>query len=192
MPRYQPKTEVTASEKVAYRQEVWGQVNRLLHVTRDEHERSLVLSMVAFAEECLCRLLRAFLRDVKATADLLEGFNAPLGTFSARIKTCYALGLLTETQFQDLELMRKIRNEFAHSWDECVFSDLKIKSWVDAIRKSPMLPKEPEWPESPERHFRNSVAMILFEVEELQHKITDEHKRLNTIAIRWCPPDSSV
>ena len=81
--------------------EVFGRINHLMHLTRDEDERGLVLSVAAFAEDCLCKLLLAYLRDCKASSDLVEGFNAPLGTFSARIKAAFAIGILSQEQFTD-------------------------------------------------------------------------------------------
>ena len=80
--------------------------------------------MAAFAEDILGQLIGSYLLDVKAAEDLLYGFNPPLGTLSARIKAGYALGVISEPQFSDLEHLRKIRNEFAHNWDRCSFDNL--------------------------------------------------------------------
>jgi len=40
-----------------------------------------------------------------------------LGTFSARVEACYALGLITEDEHNDVSLIRRIRNDFAHHID---------------------------------------------------------------------------
>lgn len=77
----------------------------------------MVLSLATFLEETLGRLLLAYLRSCKATRELVEGFSAPLGTLGSRIKAAYALGLVTEDQYKDLEILRKIRNQFAHDWE---------------------------------------------------------------------------
>ncbi|RJT41409.1 hypothetical protein D3227_06370 [Mesorhizobium waimense] len=47
-------------------------VTTLLHL---EDERGLVLAASAFAEDLLGRLIRAFLVDVKASGELLDGFT---------------------------------------------------------------------------------------------------------------------
>lgn len=39
-----------------------------------------------------------------------------LEPFSSRIKAVYAFGLATEQQYKDMEILRKIRNSFAHDW----------------------------------------------------------------------------
>ncbi|WP_241522926.1 hypothetical protein [Chimaeribacter arupi] len=78
-------------------------------------ERGLILSLAAFSEDSLGKLLSEFMRDSKTSKDLIEGFNAPLGTFSSRIKACYSLGLITDKQYNDLEILRKVRNKFSRS-----------------------------------------------------------------------------
>jgi hypothetical protein len=86
-----------------------------LEVSNAESPRGNVLVSTGYIEEQLKRVLTAFMLDVGAAANLLAGSgNAPLGTFSARIAACYALGLISEDEHHDLTLMRRIRNDFAH------------------------------------------------------------------------------
>jgi hypothetical protein len=144
--------------------EVFGQFNRLLHLTKEVDERGLVLSMAAFAEESLARLLRAYLRPGKAADDLVDGFSAPLGTFSARIKAAYALGLLSNEQMADLDLLKKIRNEFAHNWEGCNFEVERIKSLVLEMNPSRIHPEEPK---TLKRKFHYSITCNLVELEYL-------------------------
>lgn len=91
-------------------------LNRMMAMLRQQDARAMVLSLAAFIEDMLGRLLIAYFRDCKATRELVDGFNAPLGTLSARIKAGWSFGLLTEDQYKDMEILRKIRNEFAHDW----------------------------------------------------------------------------
>ena len=60
------------------------------------------------------RILAAFLITNDSGFALTNGFNAPLGTFSARIAACHAMGLISEQEFKENNLIRKVRNEFAH------------------------------------------------------------------------------
>lgn len=80
-----------------------------------ESERGAVLVSTGFLEEQLRQVLAAFLIEDKAAASLLEGSNAPLGTFSARITACFAMGLISQAEHHDLHQLRRIRNDFAHS-----------------------------------------------------------------------------
>ena len=53
------------------------------------------------------------LASPKEPDELLEG-DKPLGTFSARIKICYRLGLIDKKLYVALEKLRKLRNPSAH------------------------------------------------------------------------------
>jgi hypothetical protein len=80
----------------AGKDEVFGDLNRLTRILGQLDERGLVLALAAFAEQALGDLIEAFLIPGDPTKQLLEGFNAPLGTFSARIRMAYSLGLITK------------------------------------------------------------------------------------------------
>lgn len=92
-------------------------LNRFMRLVGKQDERAMVLALATFIEDTLGRLFLAYFRSCKATKELVEGFNAPLGTLGSRIKAAYAFGLVTEQQFKDMELLRKIRNQFAHNWE---------------------------------------------------------------------------
>ncbi len=92
-------------------------LNRFLGLIGEQDDRAMVLSLATFIEDTLGRLLLTYFRNCKATKDLVEGFNAPLGTLGSRIKAVYAFGLVTEQQYKDMDILRKVRNKFAHSWD---------------------------------------------------------------------------
>lgn len=108
-------------------------LNRFLRLIGGQDDRAMVLSLAAFIEDTLGRLLLAYLRDCKASRDLVEGFNAPLGTLSSRIKTAYAFGLVTEEQFRDMEVLRKIRNLFAHDWEGVSLERSDIASMIGQL-----------------------------------------------------------
>lgn len=79
-----------------------------------ETERGTALAAAAMLDELLGRIIQSFLIPNKGSKALLDGFNAPLGTFSARVASSFALGLLSEAEYRECELIRKVRNEFAH------------------------------------------------------------------------------
>ena len=79
-----------------------------------ETERGTALAASAMLDDLLGRTIEAFLIPNKGSKALLDGFSAPLGTFSARIASSFALGLLSEVEYRECELIRKVRNEFAH------------------------------------------------------------------------------
>ena len=66
----------------------------------NESDRGAVLTAAAVLDERLSQILKAFLADVLAVKDLLNGAHAPLGTFSARTVATYSLGLIQENEFR--------------------------------------------------------------------------------------------
>lgn len=103
-------------------------LNRFLSLIGSQDDRAAVLSLATFIEDTLGRLLIAYFRNCKETQDLVEGFSAPLGTLGARVKAGYSFGLLTRDQYKDIEILRKIRNEFAHNWEGVSFERQDIRA----------------------------------------------------------------
>lgn len=109
-----------------------------------ESERGCALVSCSHLDELLRTILEAFFINGRSKP-LLEGFNAPLGTLSTRATTAFALGLITEVEFKEIEYLRRIRNEFAHSMSVS-FETQKIidlvKNLKMALRSRETTPKE--------------------------------------------------
>lgn len=112
------------------------QLNSLFESLHEHDDRSLILTISAFAEDTLELLLLNYLREPKQAKELVSGFNAPLGTFSARIKAAFVLGLMQEDDYKTLELLRKIRNKFAHNWDGVSLDREDIASLINTFSLS--------------------------------------------------------
>jgi len=136
--------------------------SEFLNEFNKESDKGAVLAAGAYLDERLLEMLRTFLADVKETEDLLFGFNAPLGTFSARIKASYSLGLIEKNEFDELQIIRKIRNEFSHSWKGVSFNAQKIK---DLSNNLPWLgPKDIEHESDSKNRFCFAVAILLMDL----------------------------
>ena len=81
-----------------------------------ERDRGAALNAAAVIDEWLQNILEAFLANNKSAKDLVNGFNAPLGTFSSKAVAAHPLGLIQDNEFREINLIRKIRNEFGHHW----------------------------------------------------------------------------
>lgn len=79
-----------------------------------ESARGCVLISCSYLDDVMRQILQGFFIEGKIGVQLIEGFNAPLGTFSTRISAAFALGLITEREFKELTTLRRIRNRFAH------------------------------------------------------------------------------
>lgn len=105
---------------------------------QQETDRGLPLVGAALVDEKLLRTLEAFfVKSGKCADRLLTSGNAPLSSFSARTDACHALGLIDEFEYSEISLIRKIRNEFAHSKHGTSFESEKISGLCTSL-KSPL------------------------------------------------------
>lgn len=79
-----------------------------------ESDRGMVLIATSFIDELMKRTLLAFFIEGEMSTSLIEGFNAPLGSLATRSAAAVALGLISQAEKRDSDLLRKIRNRFAH------------------------------------------------------------------------------
>jgi DNA-binding MltR family transcriptional regulator len=78
-----------------------------------ESDRGVILIIGAMLDELLAELLKNVL-DPAVSGKLLNGSTAPLGSFSARAKMAFAIGVIDDQDFKDIEVIRKVRNAAAH------------------------------------------------------------------------------
>lgn len=97
---------------------------------KEESERGMVLISTGYLEEQLRQILLAYFVEDPALASLTDGANSPLGSFSARTTACYALGLVSKDEHDDLHTLRRIRNEFAHN----IHASFKTQSIIDRCK----------------------------------------------------------
>lgn len=136
-------------------------LNELTSRLHSLDERGLVLTLSAYAEDSLADLLKAFMVQDSTAAKLVDGYDAPLGTFSARLRTAYAVRLLTKGQYHDLEHLRAIRNMFSHTWRTISFDDEAVRKNIDAMNYSNVVEK---FPETPREKLSGSVSFLLVEL----------------------------
>jgi DNA-binding MltR family transcriptional regulator len=88
---------------------------KILDSLSREPDRSHAILAVTALENLLGDLLERSMVEATPTA-LFEGYG-PLSSLSARIDLTFALGLLSVGERRELHMLRKVRNEFAHSVD---------------------------------------------------------------------------
>jgi hypothetical protein len=109
-----------------------------------ETDRGCALVAGAYLEDQLGQLLRAFFIDEPNAADGLLSGREPLASFSARIQACFCLGLISKEAYRDLNIIRKIRNEFAHHAFDVTFDAGAIADRCRELKYEPFgSPLEP-------------------------------------------------
>jgi hypothetical protein len=105
-----------------------------------ESDRGAVLLAVSYLDEIILRMLQGYCIDAKAGKALLIDSFPPLGSFAAKALAARALGLITATEFEGCETLRKIRNEFAHNMYVSLASP-KIQTLCDRLKFCPDYPE---------------------------------------------------
>jgi DNA-binding MltR family transcriptional regulator len=99
----------------------------------EKNDRGLVIVGAAFLDTLLEHILISFLvDDPKEVAELLR-YDQPLGTYGSRTRAAYCFGLIDKTVRDDLRLVGKIRNRFAHELSAS-FDDQQIAAWCAALK----------------------------------------------------------
>ena len=103
----------------------------------NESDRASVILAAAMLDQAVETLLRAGLVPNSSQSDpLFEGPYAPGGSFSAKIEIAYRVGIISRLEAKNLNLIRKIRNQFAHNVTGCSFEDASVHSRVVELVKS--------------------------------------------------------
>lgn len=107
--------------------------NAINRFTR-QGDRGTALIAAAWLDDALAALIRAQFRPDKSVTDDFMRSDGPLGSFSARIKVAYLLDLIGPSMRFDLDLIRAIRNQFAHSRSEIRFSTASVRDRCNVLR----------------------------------------------------------
>lgn len=87
-----------------------------------ESDRGIALLAASFVNAALRQRLLAHFTHARPGRELLDDSNGPLAGLSAAAKTCRALDLITDSQYERILIIRSLRNDFAHSWQPLDFS----------------------------------------------------------------------
>jgi len=98
-----------------------------------ETDRAAAVLAGGFLDGFLEQVLRSvFFVEYKRNDELFEG-NGPLRPFGNKIALAFALGTATESVRRDLDLVRKVRNHFAHHLFEASFALPPVAQWCTAL-----------------------------------------------------------
>ena len=109
----------------------WQQV-----ATEFQHksDRSTALVGAAFLETHIGQVIACFCIDQEAEVAALLDAEHPLGSFSARIRAAFCLGLISNTEYQDLKRILEVRDAFANQVYNANFNDVGIRDACLALK----------------------------------------------------------
>lgn len=113
--------------------EYYTRLRSFLDTASTESDRGRVLVSASLIDEMLEEILRAYLYKSNAANKLFEASTGALSSLSAKTALARSLCLITPEEFSDIELVRRIRNAFAHSV-LCTFDDEKNRDWAMKLK----------------------------------------------------------
>lgn len=154
-------------------------------------DRSCIITSASIIDHLLLEVLRKYFVPNTGADDTLFCGNAPLGSFSSRIEMAYRIGIISKQFRSDLNVLRRMRNDSAHSIDIIAFSDRSFRDRVLCLMKSlkimdrcPFLVAPPY--DSIRGNFIICCILIVSHLDELiQHigtskEVSDDHDPLYT------------
>jgi hypothetical protein len=111
--------------------------NSIIRSERQGHA-AMVMRITSILEYDLERSIKWEFRLLnKQMSDRLFGISRPLGTFAAKIDIAYALEITTDDIHAELNIMRRIRNEFAHAKHSLSLDQEPIKTLFNKLKRPP-------------------------------------------------------
>jgi DNA-binding MltR family transcriptional regulator len=102
----------------------------LIEEIKKESDRGCILICSSLLDGLLEEVLSNYLllqgKKESVVKDLFSHSTAPLYTFAAKIKFAYLFSVIEDWMFEDLNLIRKIRNDCAHEFSSVGFDDENI------------------------------------------------------------------
>jgi DNA-binding MltR family transcriptional regulator len=99
---------------------------------RKQTDRGAAIIAATFLDNLLqIALERRFLHLSKDQHKALFGRMAPLSTFSAKIEIAYAAGLFGKSAYNNIQMIRNVRNKFAHKLERLHFDHPQIAKFID-------------------------------------------------------------
>lgn len=158
-----------------------------------ESDRGIVLVCLSILDELLAELLQTrLLRDEKLMKEMF-GTKGVFGQFDDKVKACYAMGLISQLDYDLFKKLQNVRNKFAHrvldiSFDEPAIRDVcrhitlpknaymprDIEPGKDAER--PKLDLNPIKSDTPARDRFLYAFQFLFMELENRHLLESRHR----------------
>lgn len=106
-------------------------IQQVVDRLQNESEHGCVMLAASLLDVALEKLLSAHLL-AETPATIFDG-TGTLASFSSKIDVSFYLGLISKPEQEDLHLIRKIRNHFAHELEGLSFDAQAIKQRINAL-----------------------------------------------------------
>jgi len=113
-----------------------------------ESDRGLYLVCAELVDVNLLALLHGYLlkkgHEKVFVSRFLNEFSGPVSSLARKNQICFAFGLINEATFNDIEVIRCVRNKVAHTYENEVLDTKIVDKIVELTRVSEALEKAKE------------------------------------------------
>lgn len=110
----------------------------MVELFQNESDRGAAVLAGSYIENHLGLYLTSKMVD-SSLFERIFSSDGPLSTFSQRINIAQAFGFLSNAQCDDLRLITKIRNHFAHHPKDASFNAKPVSDWVENLIASKIM-----------------------------------------------------
>jgi hypothetical protein len=101
----------------------------------EESDRARVIVIACWIEEFLeVKLTNEFSKGNAEARKALFSNNGPFATFLAKINAASCAGWIDSDVYHDVQVIRKLRNVFAHSYDPVSLNEEKTRNLIESLR----------------------------------------------------------
>lgn len=154
-----------ALRKLSYGPIDQDELRRIFRSKSDRPDYAVALLNSSVMDRMLEQLLRIKMvsKDERLLKDLFSE-RGPMGNLNSKIQMATALGLIEARAAEEMNMIRIVRNAFAHSTGEISFETPEVASVIEASAMTKELRKVQHWlvPEVPEVASFTSRHMFLF------------------------------
>lgn len=108
---------------------------RVSEALSEESDRACVILVASWVDHFLrIRLAQEFSKGNSKARDALFSANGPFATFSAKLNAVFCAGWIDSDVYHDLQVIRELRNKFAHLIDSHTLHDEPFPKMVGRLR----------------------------------------------------------
>lgn len=133
----------------------------------DQSERASAIVAATILDELLEQCLTRFLREDKKLKEWVFDVYKPLSSLKAKTDLAYLLGILSSDERSDLDIIRKIRNDFAHQFDTITFASPNIGTLCGKLKSVIKTNPPPGLQMSPLDVFRVCTGILAYRLSAL-------------------------
>ena len=127
-----------------------------------ESDRAAGILAGSFVEHYLGEFLQEVLVCDQIVQDLFDQPFAPLSSFSSRARLCFALGLIPRYFLTDLDIIRDVRNHFAHHPLDTSFDNPEVERRCSGLSAVASLKNSRKY--TPRTAFLSAVKMLMLDM----------------------------